>query len=560
MKKTALLLVLVIGITIQMSSQSYKPKWGEVHKKEGGIYLSFRLLNIEDDHYNVLMRHAQKGDKILKYDMNHNLVWNKKIELKFQGREIQLGGILKTKNGSYGYMSIMDKKSEQIEIFSGKFKDGSFSDIKALYKHDYKALSYMQRAYVINTNSDLININYKALSNTQRAYLVNPNIDLIGFIQSKDKNHFVYTHSISGKDENSEEQIGFAVFDADMNLVWDKIQKFNYTDNVLTIVQSAVSNNGEIYLLAQSTKQTNPSVSAGFPFFEYKIFRITKDNIDEFEVNIGEYISPADAILEISEDAIPKIILTGFYSDDDRKAGYRGLFYASGDGISGIENVKTHKFDKAFLEQILSEKDMEKGYGLSSNFSVKDVFTFSDGTFSFIAEEYYVTSSTSRSSVGNSVTSSTSRTSVGNSVTTTYNYGSLPTYKFHSYSIIIPRFTSEGELLNILELPKASIGSMDASSYVLSKYNDKLYFIFNGFKTDEERKKMKLGNRYQYADLVVVNAKCEIEYSKPLFNNNDDIGLEFSRSISNYSNSKILIGRTDWKKKKYAFGVINLKQ
>ena len=136
-------------------------------------------------------------------------------------------------------------------------------------------------------------------------------------------------------------------------------------------------------------------------------------------------------------------------------------------------NSKVHPFSKEFLDGMVKNKKIEKGDG-NVNFRIKDFVTFSDNSFSFIAEKSYVVTHTS---------SMNGRTST--------------TIIYHSDEIIIPRFDQNGELKNLVKIDK-EYGSTSpfTVSYSLGINNDKLFLLYNDSKSREEGAAEKKGGLF----------------------------------------------------------------
>lgn len=521
MKRLFLLFTLIIAVSFQANTQSYKVDWGPTYKKDGGLFGYYKLIGIEGDHYYVLMNPKRKNT-LLKYDMNHKLVSNKALDMKYKGDNIMINRILHTKNGTFGYLSEYDKKQKAEKIFVSEFNDGKFGKVREVYSHKYDVK---------------LKLTLFGLTNSW-------NSDSSTLIESADGSHVVYTDVISTVDNKDQEEISVVVFDADMNIVWKKKQRFKYQDKKIDVDQTVVGNDGSVYILAKVWEKKKKSKGKskkekGLPKFDFKAFKITDAGMKEYQLNLGTGIAPTDAGIYFPNDT-QEFVLAGFYTDAEKKSGLKGVFYASGNSDTGIKNTSTHDFKASFLEGMVRKKDIEKDRGIRSNFYIEDFIEFNDGSIAFIAEENYITSVTTTDSRGNTRT----------------------TYTYHTNEIIMPRFSNDGELINIEKIQKNfSSSSSYITSYNLSVYNNKTYLIFNDLKTKSDLKEMKgkdkekKKRRWRYTDMAVINGDGEIEYNETLFNSNE-IDLEFMPFMSDYSGNKILIGSA--RIKKYAFGVINL--
>ena len=513
MKKSYLLLLVCFLIGGQVFCQNYAPNWGPIYKKEGGLFASYKLVGIDDDHYYVIV-FSKKINTLLTYDMDHKLVSHDQLDINFGKEKIYLDKFIHTQNGTFGYMNKFDKKADQWSVFVSPFDDGKFGKTRKILSHEFKIRVKLSFFVFTNyTNNDKLN----------------------ELIVSQDKSHVAYSNILSSNDNKSNEEMVVAVFDADLNEVWKKNQTFEYLDKKIILEQTTVGNDGVVYILAKVFEKREKR-EKGLPTYDYKVFRITKDDMKEYAFVLGDDVAPVDAALYFPNND-SEFILAGFYTDADRKSGRKGMFYASGNAEQGIKSVELSKLDADFLNDIVSEKDLKKDRGLSNGYDIDNFFKYNDGSIGFIAEEDFVVTHTSMSD------------------------GKRVTYfVYHTNSIVIPRFSSTGKLLNIQKIPKQFASrSSYITSFSSAFIDDKIYLLFNDFKdrderTDEKGKKGRKG--WRYTDMVVINKDGEIEFNETLFNS-DELELEFIPDLSDYSSEKIIIGSGNGKK--YSFGIIELR-
>ena len=525
MKKILLLALFCLSFSIQSYSQKseYSVDWGPSYKKEGGLFSTNKLVGIYGKHYYTLSR-TRKNSTLLKFDLNHKLVSNKGISKKFEGEKIYFNNFIDTKKGTYAYMPQMAKGKWKMLI--SKFDGNDFGDIKEVYSHDFtiKRISL----YGMGMNHDATN----------------------KLVTSLDDNRVAYTNILSMKEKNKdEEEMVVAIFDAEMNLEWDKRQRFGYKDKKMVIKQTVVDKNGVVYVLAaisdrakklggkdkKKRKDEDGEKSRNLPQFHYSIFRITKDDMEEFKVKIGDDLAPVDIAMYFPDENTSEMIVSGFYTDAQRKSGIKGMFYASGNSDKGIVNIKINEFEEEFIKDLANKRALKKDRGITTNYSIDDFIQYSDGSIGFVAEEYYVTVHTYTDSQGRTKT----------------------TYTYHSNELLIPRFSAEGELMNIQKIKKHfSSSSPSIVSYSIALANDKIYLVFNDFKTKDEAKDMKGKRRWRYTDLVVMSNDGEILYNETLFNSKE-IDLTFIPGMSDYSGNVLILGSIG--RKEYAFGTVELK-
>jgi len=509
MNKIYFLSILITLTSFNFNSPTYDVNWGPTYKKEGGIFSGYHLVGIHNDHYYVLMQ-PRKKNLMLKYNMNHELVSSKQLDMKHNGKYLNISKIIKTQNGDFGQMITYDKKNKKMRLFTSELKNGSFAEPREVYAHDFRIH---------------LAVNFYALTNFT-------NSDASTLIASSDKSHVVYTNVQSSIDQKSKEELSVAVFDANMNVVWKKTQQFDYQDKKLEIEQTVVGNDGVVYIIA---KAFDKKKNKGLPKYSFKAFRITAEGMQEYKISLGSGYSPTDAGIYFPNNS-KDFIISGFYTMSGKNNAAMGTFYASGDSETGIKEVKKEKFNRSFLEGLNSKRQVEKNNGLRSGFSIKNFLQFADGSLGFIAEHSRSYETTSTDSEGRK-----SRRTV-----------------FEANELIIPRFNSDGALSNIQKIDKSfSSGSPLASTYSIGLYDDKTYLVFNDHKSKSERKEMgQKKKKGVYTDLVVIDKNGDIAYNETLFNSNETDTYFFSY-LTDYSDDTFLLGSVAGKK--YSFGKLKMQ-
>lgn len=519
MKRLTLIYSFLILFTVSGFTQNYEVDWGPTYKKEGGLFSTLKLVGVYGDNYYAVSS-TRKNSTLLKFDKTHKLVSNKSIAKKYEGEKIYFDKFIDTKSGTYAYMPLIGKKKWSMLV--SKFDGNDFGEIKNIYSQEFqqKRISL----YGFGINSDAGN----------------------KLVVSLDENKVAFTNILSMKEKNTEETMAVAVFNADLKVEWKKEQKFGYKDKSLVIKQTVVSPDGVVYVLAtisdkakllsgKKKSKKDEDKSKNLPKYHYSIFRITKSDFKEFKVELNDAeLAPIDIAMYFPGKGENDMIVSGFYTDSERKSGIKGVFFASGNGQNGLDKITVSEFKDDFLEGIASDKSIKKDRGLSTSYDIDNFIHFENGEIGFIAENYYVTSHTTTDANGNTRT----------------------TYTYHSKSLIIPRFSKEGKLLNIQKIKKGFSSSSPALvSYSMAVANDKIYLIFNDYKTKDERKDMKGKRRWIYTDLVIINNKGTILHNETLFNS-EDIELNFVPFMSEYSSDMMIIGSLG--RKKYAFGSMEL--
>ncbi|MEM6346457.1 MAG: hypothetical protein AAF927_21385 [Bacteroidota bacterium] len=494
------------------SQNEYSVDWGPEYKKTKGVFSTLKLIEMDDEYYYLLFDN-RKGTSIGKFNHQHKLIATKKAPFNYSYYNSNLNKIIHTKNGTFGYLSSV--KNKQWELYVSRFDQGNFKKLRLIHSHPYRRELTVDWGW-ISTEGTADNANELVIS--------------------RDSNLVAFTNIIATGDRRyREESFDVAVFDADFKLLWKRIQKLPYQDKDLEITQTVVSNEGTIYVLGKLRDRKKNS--KGLPSYDFKIFQITETDVNEFDLRIGETIAPTNVRLYFPSESSSEILISGFYTDDQRRSGLQGVFFARGTKKEGIEHIEIHKFETAFLEGLISDKELKKDKGLESNYDFSSLLYFKDGSLGFIAENRYVTQYTS------------------------YQNGQSRTrYIYSSEDLIIVRFSKEGELFSLQKVPKrfSTSGGWDMISYSLALYNDKVYLIFNDHKSYSERKELSTKTGSIYTDLAVIDENGQLEYHENLFNDKD-IELYYIPTISAFKNGKLLIGAMKSLTLDYRMGIVNLE-
>lgn len=508
---------LLTGFT-SLFAQNLEVDWGVPQKKEGGIFTKFHLVDIVDDHYYVMMS-PRKSNTLLKYSMNnHKLVSNQAIDFEHEGKRVLLDQFIHTTSGTFGFFTPKSRMKKNQAVITSRFDKGKFEKISLVYKHQPKSANSIATA----------NKSYKEG----------------GIFASKDSSHVAFVDIHTSNMRGSATSLAVAVFDENMERIWDKIQPLKFKNQTVDIVQKVVSSQGEVFLIAKLYDVSLKSFMPGnkdILDYDYKVFKITKDGFQDIDVKIGGGKAATDAGVFFPKNNSKDFILSGFYTDKTRKGRIVGTFIAKGNSESSTLSANTQKFEANFLTDLLTEKQIKKEKGLYNSFSIKDMVEFGDGSMAFIAEETYVTT--------NSVPSGNGRSSTS--------------YSYSSNDIIIPRYSAEGELLNIQKVKKRySSSAFLPSSYFLSLHQGNICLIYNNLKGRAERKAVKKsrdksGKIGYFTDMTVISPEGEIILQETLFNKRD-LDFMFYPQLSSYQGNTILVGAAN--AQGYRFGSLQMNK
>ena len=321
-----------------------------------------------------------------------------------------------------------------------------------------------------------------------------------------------------------------------MNLLWKDVFYHSFGKEGGIVTQKIVTNDGEVYLLAKVDKENKlggkvkSRKSKNLPDFDYHICHINQEGILEHTVDIGARFGATDMGIFFPKDNTEQYLLAGFYSNDEFGPNrINGVFFTYGDKDFKKNEVKVHKFEKGFLENLTLDRAIKKGKGVPSTFAIKDMLEYKDGTIGFIAEETYFTQNTYNTGPG-----------IGIGARNSF-LNQTRTIVYNTNNIIIPKFDVEGNLLNIQKIEKEYNSEWPTTtSYSLAINKGKAYVVFNDFKKRKEARAMNKKGRL-FTDLVVIGVEGEIENRETLFSNKE-IDLYFNTVFSGYNDKVMLIG------------------
>lgn len=498
-----LIALLLAGLPIYAQQQAHID-WGPEYKKSNRRTW-YHLIGSDDKHFYVL-NNSSKESEIYKYDYKGTLVSTANVDLAYGKLKLSNGNVFELGGEYYVPLTHFNKKEKMVEHYILKFDKGKVSG-----KHKLVFRSPYGKGIWAFTNLD---------ASDGGSVIVSPNNTHLAFFGSQGSN-------------TKSEALKIAVYTKGMEKVWEELFILDEQDKNIRVEQNYVDNKGNCYISAKVWDREEDK-KKGLPTYKFKVYKFSAGGgQEEMVVKLGSDKAPTDSGIFFGDDETVRV--GGFYTDrSNPKIRANGVFFASFDG-AGKLSFKAHKFDDAFLEDHLSEKLIEKDRGLSS-YDIYDLVQFSDGTFSFIAEQNYITVTTSTDADGN--------------VRTTIIY--------HTNEIIVPRFSSDGSLISLSTIDKAFRSSSPGlTSYAYASDGEDLYLIYSDYKRKSERQ--DLGKKYKravFTDYAKIEKNGDVEITH-MFDSRETEKYYYPNMSLNLNNNKLLIYVV--KKKMYQFGTLTLK-
>ena len=361
MKYTYLLLVfsLITNSSI-LHAQSYKLTTSELRKPSS--YPNELFIFLEDSHYYVL-RSEKKSETIDKYNFDHELVGQKPYEETTSPLFRDNRKIIKTSDGKYLYTPTWNNRNSQFQFKVSKFENEGLSTPKIA--HEYRMDPNIANSLYIRV-------------------LILINEDIASTIQvSENGEYVVYARIVESRDKGKEKFL-ISVFDSKFNPVWEKIQDFEYDDKQLKIESVDIDNEGKVFLSTkyfQDTKKTKTKEEE--VHYTSKVFTVTKDELKEYDINLGTGNFPIRLSLYLNVENT-NFIATGFYKNSTEVKGFQGIYYCTNTGNTEMDKVVLNPFENLEMKDLISEEDKEESNGLSSRNYIYMLVYFDDGTLGFI--------------------------------------------------------------------------------------------------------------------------------------------------------------------------------
>lgn len=298
--------------------------------------------------------------------------------------------------------------------------------------------------------------------------------------KKEDKVKFFIKHSrdstktmiYSSIEEGGENKItSLLVFDKDFNELWRRPAMLSGSEDTITnITSTALSNNGEVFLLGYPRARTKYSFEKDKITPKYKIYKLYEnDEVKEYDISrFGKYIHNST----IEADLNDKLVFMGFYSNDLSRNVKGNIFLALNPKTLEAEVEQFQEFDKEFLSQfdfegpdaligIIEEgmigKDDPIGF---EKFYFNDFIELPGEGFIVLMEQKF------------------------NRAHTGYGYSYTELF---CGDIIAAKIDTRGALQWMTRIPKLQRGGERRISYGLSVGKDVIYLIFNDHKDDVTR-------------------------------------------------------------------------
>jgi len=426
------LYALVIGFATlsaqaQKENQPYQLLEGEVGRIGRNTHVSDIIATSQETY---LLKEKGKKAILEKYGASMNLLGRNELDLKEGEKQKKLEFLV-----SFG---------ERLCLFTS-FRNAQF-------KTNYLFMQTVNRE-TLEPNSDLRSV-------CEIPFLAKFNDGGFGYNISGDSTKLVVYYDLPFQ-KGEAERFGYLVLDRGLNVLSKREVTMPYDDELVVIKNYQLSNEGELFLSALLYNEKPQPKRGGKVNYKYLIisYRPNTDDANQYIVDLeGKFIT--DLQFLIAESAL---ICGGLYSEEGID-GVKGTFYMSLDPATNkVKHATFKEFPADFLQQFMSPKKVKKGKELYK-YDLRELLWQKDGSVLMLAEQYYISTTTSPVSDGRGG----------------YTYRS--TYSYHYNDIIAVHVTALGQIDWTTKIPKTQISRNDRgrySSFVFGQDVNKTYLLFN---------------------------------------------------------------------------------
>jgi hypothetical protein len=355
------------------------------------------------------------------------------------------------------------------------------------------------------------------------------------------------------------EKIHYQVIDSkNLNPLWSNAFELPYNGRELHISNHIVDHQGNVHMLAKVTRKIEKDRSQANYFFTIISYIWQEDAVKEYEVSLKDK-SVSDIAFKLSPAG--DLIAAGFYSNtthgqsnanstsfgfnsmalQEQKSLVAGTFFLKIEyGSHKVVSRGIKQFDKNFLKEFMSEKNVDRGRELYS-YLIDHLIIREDGGAILVGEQYF----------SRMVCNYDPRTGIRSC-----------NYHYYYNDIVVVNINPDGSIRWTKKIPKLQHSINDGgfySSYILGYDKESLFVVFNEnlknmMLKDENRMKYMNNPRKAIVALVTINQNGNMKKT-PLFAAKDQKVIVRPKIFNQVSqNSAIIYGQ---RKKSYKLGRMN---
>ena len=457
MKKSSSLLItfLVTSLTVfsQVRTNKASIQWGDEQKESKKSTMGSLIAHDESGIYVTKYKSKMVGWPIISlehFDKKLNKTKSVLLELGSKRDKRNLEHIIHLNNKIFLFSSSSDNETKKNSLF-----------VETINKR------------TLLSNNDIEKISEINFSGNKRRNSGDFNYEI-----SRDSSK-ILIYSVLPYEKNESAKFKLLVLDNNLEKIWANNITLPYNDNLFKLEDYKISNKGNVYLVGKiydgkkiEKKKRSKTDLEPKPNYKYKVLSYNKKESrnKEYLVEVEDYFISQ---MKIAIDENENIICAGFYSELS-SFGLKGSYFLKIDGITQKIITKNFKdFGIDFITQnmtVRQEKKVKKRAEKKKKpielyeYDLDNIILKEDGGAILIGEQFFIR-----------VVTRTTTDANGNTTTTT-------TYYYYYNDIIVINISPKGEIEWTEKIPKRQITTNDGgfySSYALTEFDDKLYFIFN---------------------------------------------------------------------------------
>lgn len=453
---------------------------------------------------------------------------------------------IRTKEGWAALFSSVDYNISRYD-----FDNLTMDDIHSLFPKDYFSKgttepTSLDGVYHYGGKSYVMYSNYDSKGKMNRAYavLLDDNYEVSGdpieldeskvsskfssgsysFVLSEDTSRLLVYFMPAFKMFESE-KFKFNIFDTrTMERISDMEISLPKKDKDFGLVDLAVTPDNKVYMLAwenyEKEEKKNKTKKDPKYYYSFYVYDLDKQDAEPevFKIELDKkFINKLE--FEIVDD---QIVIGGFYGKKN-SSDISGTFYMRMSRLDGKELASdTYDFDKEFISQFYSEKQMQRADKKGKELDVpeivlRDFILRDDGGALLIGEQYYIREVCYMDSRGNM----------------------RCIYYYYYNDIIVTNITPSGEIEWSVKIPKKSVDTQGGYflGYVMGYTDRKLYFFFNDHidnANEVDPDKVKFLNNLKKSAIVMVTVDMQGKMDKEMLLSQEKMKYYFKPKASTW--------------------------